>query len=73
MAEPSLDVFVNCPFDQGYQPDQLGASNTGKSELSTGYRVVRISKGRFEPGRYAEVERLIGESAEPLIPALTQL
>jgi hypothetical protein len=35
--------------------------------------VVRISKGRFARERYAEVARLIEESAKPLIPALEQL
>ncbi|MBL8234116.1 MAG: hypothetical protein JNL98_36805 [Bryobacterales bacterium] len=35
--------------------------------------VVRISKGRFAPERFAEVRRLIEESAVPLIPAIGEL
>ncbi len=35
--------------------------------------VVRISKGRFSPEKFAEVKRLIDESAIPLVPAIRQL
>jgi quinol monooxygenase YgiN len=35
--------------------------------------VVRISKGRFDPGQAAEVERLLRESEATLEPALRAL
>lgn len=35
--------------------------------------VVRVSRGSFAAGKYAEVKRLIDESATPLIPAIQQL
>ena len=35
--------------------------------------VVRISRGRFAPGNYGEVKRLIDESATPLVPAIQPL
>jgi quinol monooxygenase YgiN len=35
--------------------------------------VVRISKGHFAPENYAEVKRLINESATPLVPAIQEL
>ena len=35
--------------------------------------VIRISKGHFEPGKYAEIAGLIADSAAPLVPALDAL
>ncbi|SRR5579885_149457 len=35
--------------------------------------VVRISKGHFASAQYAEIQRLIEESAKPLVPALKRL
>ncbi len=35
--------------------------------------IVRISKGRFAPERFEEVDRLIRESAVPLVPAIQAL
>ena len=35
--------------------------------------VVRISRGRFEPTRYEEVSRLLGDSEIPLRPAIEAL
>jgi hypothetical protein len=35
--------------------------------------VIRISKGHFEPGEYAEVKRLIEESESTLEPAVRKL
>jgi len=35
--------------------------------------VIRVSKGHFEPGKYAEIAGLIADSAAPLVPALDAL
>jgi hypothetical protein len=35
--------------------------------------IVRISRGRFEPAAYAEIERRLRESATSLIPAIRKL
>jgi hypothetical protein len=35
--------------------------------------ILRISKGRFAPEKYAEVKRLIEESAAALVPAIEEL
>jgi quinol monooxygenase YgiN len=35
--------------------------------------IVRVSKGRFAPEKYAEIKRLIDESAAPLVPAIERL
>lgn len=35
--------------------------------------VVRISKGRFSPEKYAQVKELIEQSAGPLVPAIQTL
>ena|SRR5579884_4061446 len=35
--------------------------------------IVRISKGRFEPPKYAQVRQLIDDSARPLVPAIKAL
>jgi hypothetical protein len=37
------------------------------------YPIVRISKGRFAPAQYNEIQRLAEESAKPLIPAIQRL
>jgi hypothetical protein len=36
-------------------------------------RVVRISKGHFSPEKYADIKRLIEESARRLVPAISAL
>jgi quinol monooxygenase YgiN len=35
--------------------------------------VVRVSRGRFAPEKYAEVKRLMEEAATPLVPAIQSL
>lgn len=35
--------------------------------------VVRVSLGRFEPSRAAEVERMLGESQQSLVAAIQRL
>jgi hypothetical protein len=37
------------------------------------YPVVRISKGHFASEQYHEIQRLIDESAQPLVPAIKGL
>lgn len=47
--------------------------NNSRMEKNAKQPVVRISKGRFSGENYAEVKRLIDESATPLVPAIQAL